>query len=398
MGRPRNARTPTAVAGSRARSAGSTDAVHRDRAGTRRDRRRRHRRVRARRSQARRRTPRESELVTVFDPDTDRASSRRSASAADGAEVQVAASAEGRIEHDDVSLVIVATPHRELPALAWWPSSRASRARREARRRRSRRRRRIADAAARAARVGAPPRRLQPPLPPAVRSEAPASSSRAARTGASCSSARRYGHGGRLGYEREWRADAEVSGGGELIDQGIHLVDLTRFLAGDVTLAFSDLRTTFWPMDGRGQRVPRVAVHVGSASPGSTRRGPSGRTSSRSRSCSSGPRSSRRASAGATAPETCTLYEMLPEMGPPLEHAHSNGNTPTTRGGRARSVSRRPSTAGRRSVPRSTMPSPRLRIVGRGLPEGKTHDQSVGSCPACPVPDVAASRRLELWV
>src|SRR6185436_16397368 len=32
----------------------------------------------------------------------------------------------------------------------------------------------------------------------------------------------RYGHGGRIGYEKEWRADAAVSGGGELIDQGVH--------------------------------------------------------------------------------------------------------------------------------------------------------------------------------
>jgi predicted dehydrogenase len=32
----------------------------------------------------------------------------------------------------------------------------------------------------------------------------------------------RYGHGGRLGYEKEWRADASVSGSGELIDQGVY--------------------------------------------------------------------------------------------------------------------------------------------------------------------------------
>jgi predicted dehydrogenase len=59
----------------------------------------------------------------------------------------------------------------------------------------------------------------------------------------------RYGHGGRVGYEREWRADRDQSGGGELLDQGIHLIDLTRFLAGDVELAFSELRTDFWPME-----------------------------------------------------------------------------------------------------------------------------------------------------
>jgi predicted dehydrogenase len=36
----------------------------------------------------------------------------------------------------------------------------------------------------------------------------------------------RYGQGGRLGYEKEWRADPKLSGGGELIDQGVHLIDL----------------------------------------------------------------------------------------------------------------------------------------------------------------------------
>lgn len=31
----------------------------------------------------------------------------------------------------------------------------------------------------------------------------------------------RYGHGGRIGYEKEWRANPALSGGGELIDQEI---------------------------------------------------------------------------------------------------------------------------------------------------------------------------------
>ena len=39
----------------------------------------------------------------------------------------------------------------------------------------------------------------------------------------------RYGHGGRLGYEKEWRANKDISGGGELIDQGSHLIDLSLF-------------------------------------------------------------------------------------------------------------------------------------------------------------------------
>ena len=56
----------------------------------------------------------------------------------------------------------------------------------------------------------------------------------------------RYGHGGRPGYENEWRTDRELAGGGELLDQGVHLLDLVRHLTGEVGLAFAELRTDFW--------------------------------------------------------------------------------------------------------------------------------------------------------
>ena len=56
----------------------------------------------------------------------------------------------------------------------------------------------------------------------------------------------RYGHGGRLGYDREWRAEPRRSGGGELIDQGMHLIDLTHWLAGPLPLHSALLRTHFW--------------------------------------------------------------------------------------------------------------------------------------------------------
>jgi predicted dehydrogenase len=61
----------------------------------------------------------------------------------------------------------------------------------------------------------------------------------------------RYGHGGRLGYEKEWRCQPQVSGGGELIDQGSHLIDLSRWFLGELSLAFSATPTYFWniPVD-----------------------------------------------------------------------------------------------------------------------------------------------------
>jgi predicted dehydrogenase/UTP-glucose-1-phosphate uridylyltransferase len=60
----------------------------------------------------------------------------------------------------------------------------------------------------------------------------------------------RHGHGGRLGLEREWRSRPEVSGGGELVDQGVHLIDLVRWFSGDdVSGVEAVLRTDFWPIE-----------------------------------------------------------------------------------------------------------------------------------------------------
>jgi predicted dehydrogenase len=56
----------------------------------------------------------------------------------------------------------------------------------------------------------------------------------------------RYGHGGRPGYDREWRVEPARSGGGELIDQGMHLLDLSNWLAGALPLHSALLRTEFW--------------------------------------------------------------------------------------------------------------------------------------------------------
>jgi predicted dehydrogenase len=58
----------------------------------------------------------------------------------------------------------------------------------------------------------------------------------------------RYGHGGRIGYDNEWRARPEYSGGGELIDQGVHIIDLARWFLGDFVEIDGYAHTYFWNM------------------------------------------------------------------------------------------------------------------------------------------------------
>lgn len=56
----------------------------------------------------------------------------------------------------------------------------------------------------------------------------------------------RYGHGGRRGYEKEWRMDPEISGGGELLDQGVHAIDLFRWFLGDFSEAVGMTANWVW--------------------------------------------------------------------------------------------------------------------------------------------------------
>ncbi len=58
----------------------------------------------------------------------------------------------------------------------------------------------------------------------------------------------RYGQGGRVGYEKEWRANPEIAGGGELLDQGCHLIDLSRWFLGEFTKVDGHVATYFWNM------------------------------------------------------------------------------------------------------------------------------------------------------
>jgi predicted dehydrogenase len=71
----------------------------------------------------------------------------------------------------------------------------------------------------------------------------------------------RYGHGGRIGYDKEWRARPELSGGGELIDQGPHLIDLSRWFLGEFEVVQGFAHTYYWdmPVDDNGFMILKTA-------------------------------------------------------------------------------------------------------------------------------------------
>ena len=126
----------------------------------------------------------------------------------------------------------------------------------------------------------------------------------------------RYGHGGRKGYDREWRADPKLSGGGELIDQGVHLIDLAGWFLGDFPTVAGHATTCFWdmPVDDNAFLSLRTAA---------------GQTAWLHVSCTEWKnlfslelyvRDGKVAIdglGGSYGPEKCTFYKMLPQMGPP---------------------------------------------------------------------------------
>lgn len=126
----------------------------------------------------------------------------------------------------------------------------------------------------------------------------------------------RYGHGGRKGYDREWRADPKLSGGGELIDQGVHLIDLAGWFLGDFAKVDGHAATYFWdmPVDDNAFLSLRTA---------------GGQTAWLHVSCTEwknlfslelygrDAKISIDGLGGSYGPERCTYYKMLPQMGPP---------------------------------------------------------------------------------
>jgi predicted dehydrogenase len=72
----------------------------------------------------------------------------------------------------------------------------------------------------------------------------------------------RYGHGGRKGMETEWRGDPAISGGGEMLDQGVHLIDLARWYLGDFPHVAGHVGRYFWnwKVDDNGFALLRTAA------------------------------------------------------------------------------------------------------------------------------------------
>jgi predicted dehydrogenase len=126
----------------------------------------------------------------------------------------------------------------------------------------------------------------------------------------------RYGHGGRKGYDREWRADPSLSGGGELIDQGVHLIDLAAWFLGDFTTVAGHCATSFWDMPVEDNAF--LSLRTGT-----------GQTAWLHASCTEwknlfsfeiygrGGKIAVDGLGGSYGPERLAFYKMLPQMGPP---------------------------------------------------------------------------------
>lgn len=55
-----------------------------------------------------------------------------------------------------------------------------------------------------------------------------------------------YGKAGGPGFKAQWRSNPEIAGGGILLDQGIHMLDLFRFFAGEFVEIKSYVTESFW--------------------------------------------------------------------------------------------------------------------------------------------------------
>jgi 1,5-anhydro-D-fructose reductase (1,5-anhydro-D-mannitol-forming) len=59
----------------------------------------------------------------------------------------------------------------------------------------------------------------------------------------------RYGKSVTEDYYNEWRSKKELAGGGILLDQGIHMLDLFLYLGGDFDKVKAEISNLYWKMD-----------------------------------------------------------------------------------------------------------------------------------------------------
>lgn len=59
----------------------------------------------------------------------------------------------------------------------------------------------------------------------------------------------RYGKSVTEEYYNEWRSKKELAGGGILLDQGIHMLDLFLYLGGDFDKVKAEISNLYWKMD-----------------------------------------------------------------------------------------------------------------------------------------------------
>jgi len=58
-----------------------------------------------------------------------------------------------------------------------------------------------------------------------------------------------YGKSAIISFESDWRTERDIAGGGILLDQGIHMVDLMRLFAGEFEQIHSYVTNSFWKHD-----------------------------------------------------------------------------------------------------------------------------------------------------
>ena len=63
-----------------------------------------------------------------------------------------------------------------------------------------------------------------------------------------------YGNGARVGFDQEWRSNVELAGGGELLDQGVHVIDLASQFIPSLKVVAGVAKTHYWsmPVDDNG--------------------------------------------------------------------------------------------------------------------------------------------------